>query len=207
MLYCCFGAWLPVCSVLNLAELLRRAPTSTRNRGPMYLFQRALDCRSWTEQIRSTLDLLEVHTETKVKLIRSAGVAETRRSRHCVPQYLVESVLASPTGWCQCTWCVYDVYMLCIWCISVLECLFGCQVSFSFSGFSEMFSVSGTISVHTHTHTHTHTEGVDQLYQVLPVLEAWQGEGVSLSAVHFSHWMFCIHSCSFIILDRVINIL
>ena len=31
MLYCFFGAWLPVCSMLNSAELLRRAPASARN--------------------------------------------------------------------------------------------------------------------------------------------------------------------------------
>ena len=47
MLYCCFDAWLPVCSVLNLAELLRRAPASARNRSPVYLCWKAPDCWSW----------------------------------------------------------------------------------------------------------------------------------------------------------------
>ena len=57
--------------MLNSAELLLRAPASARNRSPAYL------CRSWTEQIRSTADLLEVNTETKVKPIGSGGVEET----------------------------------------------------------------------------------------------------------------------------------
>ena len=78
MLYCCFCAWLPVCSVLNSAELLRRAPTSARYRSPVYLFWRILDCRSWTEQICSAVDLLEVNTETKVK--PSALLAWRRRN-------------------------------------------------------------------------------------------------------------------------------
>ena len=46
-LYCCFDAWIPVCSVLNSAELLRRAPASARNSNPAYLCWRALDCQSW----------------------------------------------------------------------------------------------------------------------------------------------------------------
>ena len=41
---CCFGAWLPVCSVLNSAELLRRASASTRYRSPGYLFQSICTC-------------------------------------------------------------------------------------------------------------------------------------------------------------------
>ena len=47
MLYCHFDAWLPVCSVLNSAKLLCRAPASTRNRSPVYLCRGAPDCRSW----------------------------------------------------------------------------------------------------------------------------------------------------------------
>ena len=47
MLYCCFDAWFPVCSVLNSAELLRRSPWSARNRSPAYLFWRVSDCQSW----------------------------------------------------------------------------------------------------------------------------------------------------------------
>ena len=35
-----FSAWLPVCSVLNSAKLLRRAPASARYRSPAYLFRR-----------------------------------------------------------------------------------------------------------------------------------------------------------------------
>ena len=47
MLYCYFDVCLTVCSVLNLVELLRRAPASARNRSPAYLFRRASDCWSW----------------------------------------------------------------------------------------------------------------------------------------------------------------
>ena len=44
MSYCCFGARLPICLVLNSAEFLPCAPA---NRSPVLLCQRASDCRSW----------------------------------------------------------------------------------------------------------------------------------------------------------------
>ena len=48
MLYCCFPAWLPVCSVLNSAELLWRATASTGNRSPAYLLRsRYAAQRTW----------------------------------------------------------------------------------------------------------------------------------------------------------------
>lgn len=80
MLYCCFCAWLPVCSVLTSAELLRHAPASARNRNLAYLFQRASDCRSWMEQIRSAADLMEVITAQTYQL-RWWGRDVTQRAR------------------------------------------------------------------------------------------------------------------------------
>ena len=56
-----------VCLVPNSAELLCCALASSRNRSPAYLFRRASDCPSWTEQIPSAADLVEVNTENRVK--------------------------------------------------------------------------------------------------------------------------------------------
>ena len=66
MLYCCFGLWLPVCYVQNSAELLQSCVFVPEGFGPQELRRR-----------RSAADLVEVYTKTRVKLISSAGVAET----------------------------------------------------------------------------------------------------------------------------------
>ena len=61
------------------------ASASTRNRSPAYLFRRVLDCRSWTEQIRSAADLLEVNTT-----VEPAALLAWRR-RNAADTYQVES--------------------------------------------------------------------------------------------------------------------
>lgn len=60
---CC----LPLCSVLNAAELQRCAPTSdrNRNRSVVYLLQKSSDCRSC-----DAVEPVEVNTETRVKPAR-----------------------------------------------------------------------------------------------------------------------------------------
>ena len=46
MFCCCLCVWLPVCSVLNLAELTCHSPASGRNRSLTYLPLKSPDCRS-----------------------------------------------------------------------------------------------------------------------------------------------------------------
>ena len=58
MLYCYFGAWLPVCSVQNSAELLLRAPASAR-------YIEVLRICVW--QTGSAADLPDINAETTVK--------------------------------------------------------------------------------------------------------------------------------------------
>lgn len=67
-----FSARLPVCSVLNLAELLRHA----------YLLRQVLDLGAGMEQIRNSAEPVEVNASTRVKSIRSAAVTERSRTGH-----------------------------------------------------------------------------------------------------------------------------
>lgn len=61
MLCCCFHVWLPVFSVLNTTELMRRATSSGRKRDLAYLHRKGLDCQScWVDmQCKKSV---EVHT-------------------------------------------------------------------------------------------------------------------------------------------------
>ena len=67
-------------------------------RSPAYLFQRAPDYRSWTDQTRSAADLVEVNTKTKVKVKVKKKKADIMQRTYPVeidllaPPYLSRSI-------------------------------------------------------------------------------------------------------------------